>query len=355
MNVHRFKLYLFLLLPCFILSLPSSLFADGCFIVRDPFMEELGSPAQKAVIVYDGIKEELILYVDYRSYKKEIEDFAWVIPVPGYPEVKKSEERIFTELARYTETKVSESLMRGGAFYGFNAIREQAVTVWERKRVGAYDISILSSDDPEALFNWLIKNGYKVSEKMQEVFQHYIEKKWYFIAAKVSPGGAKEGTLHPLRLIFESKEMIYPMKMTSINSGRTDVILYIFHKDKVKIPGFSLRYAGKFIRINKTTSSLMRYYLALKRHGLGPPYTYLASPQRHKILTIEDHEVLEFIEKYPGALLDQSRTDFITDPFLIALFLEEKYFLTKLQKMVSLDEVEDDYIIFPAEDNEPYN
>ena len=63
-----------------VLANASSAFSDGCFIPR--YSVDITEPAQKAIIVYENNRENLILQVKYDG---NVSDFAWVVPVPSYP------------------------------------------------------------------------------------------------------------------------------------------------------------------------------------------------------------------------------------------------------------------------------
>jgi hypothetical protein len=50
-----------------------------------------------------------------------------------------------------------------------------------------------------------------------------------------------------MELTFECSKIVYPLKISSINSGMTEVLLYFFYEDLVHIPDFELeqaRYLG---------------------------------------------------------------------------------------------------------------
>ena len=76
-------------------------FADGGFFVHDP-SRDIHQPAQKAIILYENGREDLILQVKYEG---DADEFAWVIPVPNYPDVNVSEPELFVELAFSTPPK----------------------------------------------------------------------------------------------------------------------------------------------------------------------------------------------------------------------------------------------------------
>ena len=52
-----------------------------------------------------------------------------------------------------------------------------------------------------------------------------------------------EGTLHPISLSFEAKTAVYPLRMTSLNPGQTQILLYVIARKRAEADGFRVRYA----------------------------------------------------------------------------------------------------------------
>ena len=108
--------------------------ADGGFFFR---YENIYQPSQKAVIIYNNEeeKEDLILQV---KYEQGAENFAWVVPVPDYPAVNKSDAKLFEELYYLTNPPLRRTPHKfpGG---GAGGAGPPGVELLERKRVGIYD------------------------------------------------------------------------------------------------------------------------------------------------------------------------------------------------------------------------
>jgi hypothetical protein len=177
--------YIFLVLFLLVIS---SFFvaADGGFFLKDAYKnQDLYEPQQKAIIIHDNNKETLIIQA---SSEGDVSNFAWVIPVPSYPEVNISNSNLFEELHYLTQPDTIEAIspldmlpvrtMSKGVFEG--------VTVYEQKTAGIFDVAILSSEDADSLITWLNQNSYYIPEKASEIIDSYIQNKWYFIAMKVN-------------------------------------------------------------------------------------------------------------------------------------------------------------------------
>jgi len=232
---------------------------------------------QKAVIFYDKNIETLILSISFLGNAK---DFGWVVPTPSRPEIGEAPDELFTSLEELTRKQTGISYPE---WREITPLVGEGVEVLETKEVGIFEIKLLTADDPEALAKWLAENKYQFPKEGSYVLENYVKNKWYFVAAKVRPdlvwtdATAKlmSGHATPLKLTFESKNIIYPMKISSLNknfeppiniynewqqgSGSTGMIpqilpmppyerqvgilLYVFANKEKRIPGFTKQYA----------------------------------------------------------------------------------------------------------------
>jgi len=233
--------------PLIVLLLTAGLYADGCFVWRKG--ADLNEPTQKAIIYWKDGKEIMVLQVKYEG---PAEDFAWIVPLPGKPKVSAidADKSPFAEISLYTQ------LRRRWGYRGKQAESEvdDKVTVLERKIVGVYDIAILAASDAGALSEWLNNNGYAFPEKRKDVLEHYTKKKWVYVAMRIDRKALesdkvkklKSGELQPIRFAFAAKEMVYPLKISSVNAGETEVLLYLLAdtpmviKSEYKRPGLSI-------------------------------------------------------------------------------------------------------------------
>jgi len=216
------------------------LYADGCFVWRKG--ADLTEPSQKAIIYFKDGNEVLILQVKYEG---PAEDFAWIVPLPAKPEVAAidADKSPFAEISLYTQ------LRRRWGFKGRDAYEEEAVTVLERKIVGVYDIAVLAASEAGALANWLNDNGYAFPKERKDVLEYYTKKKWVYVAMRIDRKALesdevkklKTGELQPIRFVFSAEEMVYPLKISSVNSGETEVLLYLLADAPMVVKGEHMR------------------------------------------------------------------------------------------------------------------
>lgn len=246
---------------------PRAVWADGCFVL--PFVwnkqKDINEPTQKAIIVRDGQREDLILQVKYEGPASR---FGWLVPVPGLPKVERGSMECFYELSRYTQEFMEPRRLRGnpaGTYYGGGAFGGGAgvepVKVIELKTVGAYQVAVISGQDAGSLKRWLDKNRFSAPEDRNGVLESYINRGWYFVAVKVelsgganpaaNSGGGRDGQhraqsmreqlakgeLHPLRISFETDECVFPLKISSLNNRPSDVQIYVLSSEPLVEPG----------------------------------------------------------------------------------------------------------------------
>jgi hypothetical protein len=210
-------------------ALPNFVSADGgLFPPPDYFAYETG---QKAAIYFEKDHEILVIQ---SSFSGNAKDFAYIIPTPKQPTITKISDDIFKNLE--TMTRVENETIRSYAVptLGNAAMDEsKSVTVLESKQVGVYEIKVISATDANALFNWLKDNNFTYPENKKYILDDYIAGGWFFTTAKISASAIDQdttsklmqGALTPLKLEFDTNNMVYPMKISAVTNVQNDKIL----------------------------------------------------------------------------------------------------------------------------------
>ncbi|MFH1403542.1 MAG: DUF2330 domain-containing protein [Candidatus Altiarchaeota archaeon] len=265
--------------------------ADGGFFPPVYYHEDLFEPEQKAIIVDRGGTEELIIQV---TYKGDVADFAWVTPVPSYPEVEKSDSKLFTELHYLTEPEYRRppNWSPLGIFNMGSASMSEGVNLHERKQVGLYDVSILSSDDPKALVSWLNDNNYSVSPKAEEVIGYYVDKNWFFIASRVNIEPEAVKLMESLKQIDSS--------INSADDARRVLVDNLVHAIMENM-SFQDPIISKY-------GSVKLDYGEVEENAYGPPgYYYPRYPSTRRDYIINEYEYYDLYEAYNGYLYRPSK------------------------------------------------
>lgn len=212
--------------------------ADGIMISRHDLGWEgrnITEVDQKAALFFDANTEDLVISPGFRGSATE---FAWVVPVPSRPRVSIVKGALFHDLARLVFPEPPPIVNSNLDAAAQPAMRAKGVEVLERKTEGAYDVTVLRSDDPSALLTWLKTNKYQLPAAAREPMQWYIDRHWTFVAARVkTPGiahGLATGTLAPLRLRFPTSTPVYPMRLSSANANPFNLLVYVVIPDPIE-------------------------------------------------------------------------------------------------------------------------
>lgn len=174
----------------------------------------IAEPEQHAIIFFDNGQEQLFIKPKYEG---PAEKFAWIVPVPSKPEVEIADEALFFEVFGATNKMI--------------AAEPAKVEVLEQKVVGDYAVSVLRSEDGDALTKWLAENGYHLPDSASVPVAGYVAKGWTFVACKIvaakASGSVRSGALQPLKLTFATKKPVYPLRLSAANPGPFDLIVHL--------------------------------------------------------------------------------------------------------------------------------
>ena len=259
---------LWIIVALLLFLFPQAAMADGMVVA--PETQWIEETDQQAVIFYDQGVETLILSI---SFQGDAEDFGWIVPVPSKPEIAKGSDELFTTLEELTGyvPYPSKRILYEDSYLGS---ADQAVTIVETKKIDYYDVTVLSSTDEKALAEWFSDNDYNYPTAASYLLNSYIENGWYFVAMKINPeslGWAnvtqqlRSGHATPVSLAFETNNIVYPMKISSIvnrdnNPYYQDIIeelgsvpeyyssvtvqIYAIAENRKTLPSFSTDYAN---------------------------------------------------------------------------------------------------------------
>jgi hypothetical protein len=167
------------------------------------------------------------------SYAGDPGSFSWIVPVPETPsEMDVAPASALRLLDQATApiiipppTTCSQSDFRFSPFPA-SAVQEDAATaenggvvVEDLPAVGPYDPEVVSSDDPEALIEWLEDNDYLITDEMKPFIASYSQDGFKFLGVKLLPD-AGVSDISPLRFTCPSPDgtPLIPLKLTAVAS-----------------------------------------------------------------------------------------------------------------------------------------
>ncbi len=172
-------------------------------------------------------------------YQGPSEEFAWLLPVSGTPEVGVSSNTAFQRLEDHTDPRYElevavegecahppedDYMNNGGGVDAGSAIGEDTadsgVDVLDEGSVGPYDYTTISvepgdADPAQAALDWLETNGYDLTDMGPDLIRDYLEDGMNLIAFKLTKN-ADSGDIRPVTLTYPAELPMIPIKLTAV-------------------------------------------------------------------------------------------------------------------------------------------
>jgi hypothetical protein len=236
----------------------ASALADGCMIA--PWQHEIYETGQIAYLDYDSDTSTERLHILPR-FHGDTQNFAWIVPVPGLPELDESDILVFNQLSYLTAPEyihredgwgcTQEDYMVSPANDG-----DGGVDIIDSQLVGIYQAMILGADDAGALTDSLTTWGFLHDGNAADftpLLDAYVQDDWYFVTLKVDSTAFDEaqqdwywsGGMQPIALTFTCDAPTYPMRISAISAvDDTSVILYVNADRRMDFAGAETEYAN---------------------------------------------------------------------------------------------------------------
>ncbi len=224
------------LLRAFVLSLPLVALATlhapdaeacgACLIQQD---ETTQVTSHRMILSVSNVSTTLW---DQIAYAGEPSSFAWVLPIKGQVDIGLSSDALFENLEQETRVQVRspsifcdpgcvDGLPGGGAVS--SGTGGGGVIVIAQEVVGPYATVQLSSQDPNALKNWLTTNGYAIPQDLAPIIDAYVKEGFDFLALKLVPGQGVD-SMRPVRVTSPGASPTLPLRMVAGGTGATTPI-----------------------------------------------------------------------------------------------------------------------------------
>ncbi|MCP4502663.1 MAG: DUF2330 domain-containing protein [Deltaproteobacteria bacterium] len=134
---------------------------------------------------------------------------------------------------------------------------EANVDVTELPRVGPYDnIVTVFSDESEALIDWLVDNGYVITEPMKPFVREYVGEGWGFLAVQLAPDTGIND-IAPLKFTCPTGTPRIPLRLTAVAAEpQMDIRVYIAGDEYFQPLNYrNLALPVESVRFNPNTNS----------------------------------------------------------------------------------------------------
>jgi hypothetical protein len=284
--------------------------------------------------------EQTILW-DQIVYTGNPKDFVWVLPVPTpNATIATADPVFFLELDAATAPTVSPRPLvfnddSGGlgcgdsddsAPLGDSPI-DDGVTIYDEQVVGPYQTVTIGSEDGDALQNWLVENGYRVTESTVPTIDHYVELGSVFIVMRLAPGEGVQ-SMQPVRVSYPGYMASFPLEMVTVGaSGRLGLLLWVYSEQRYQAWNYdnAIMDPGRLVfDWTTSTSNYAEAFAATIEEAGGRAWvTEYAHPADY-VGTTFDERLISSIVRFP--------------------------YLTRLRTSMLVDHIDEDLILVPAAD-----
>jgi hypothetical protein len=268
----KFSLSIILLVFCSFLLTSAPVLADRCSMpMRPPTMKEnidVFDAGQKAIICWKDGEELMVLSTDkYATTQSKVLEF---MPLPSKPSrVEEFKEPCFEGLARLIEAHrpvmpVTESerpsTQRDNSLK--KASHEPAVEIVFHKKIGAHDISIAQVHRLDGFCEWVkkfytqnqVEYNAKDVERLSPMVSDYMSRGFSYYIFDVIELTTEKQSIEPILYHFKSKDLYFPLKVTTLAEGETDVALYLFTAFRTDIWGTHTGFKSGFYTVSGQAS-----------------------------------------------------------------------------------------------------
>jgi Uncharacterized protein conserved in bacteria (DUF2330) len=103
--------------------------------------------------------------------------------------------------------------------------------------IGSYEVSVVSGNTGEPILKWLRDHKLTVTEKDLPVISAYAKEGWVFLAAEIRKTESGSYPPHPIKAVFPTDRLIYPMRLTGIQDEPLRLELLVVSNREALIPG----------------------------------------------------------------------------------------------------------------------
>jgi hypothetical protein len=199
----------------------------------DPLKVSVFEPQQRALILWNGKEEILLLSTDQSATRKSA--VLEVIPLPAEPKVRLGSFATFEAAQRLVVEKRMWACAHGGAKADLFQVPEAGRIAFHEK-LGAHDVTVAEVLDDKGFVDFVqkhLKDKYQTPEapirpEFVRIIDSYLKEGFTWFAFDVIVLDDKTQSRQPIEYRFASERVFYPLRISSLERGKTKVDLLVF-------------------------------------------------------------------------------------------------------------------------------
>lgn len=206
--------------------------ACGCGGVVGPPDSTVTASSERAIISWKDNKETIELTFDIDS---DTPTAGLIVPTPTPASVTAGDLRTFDVIESVIQPTVIVEKDWWGIDYFVDDEERTVADEIPRVPLGPIQTTTIAASDTIALQAWLTLNGYGVTDAMSSAIKTYAEYGWSFTLISLTSEDVIDGHIDPIRLTFDTKRLVYPMRLARSEPGPQNVRVYLFddHRNDV--------------------------------------------------------------------------------------------------------------------------
>ncbi len=195
-------------------------------------------PGQKAIIAWNGDEEIMILSTDVSASGDS--QVLEILPLPSEPKVEKGDFASFEQVNRLIEEHSPRQWWDG--FRKGALTPGEGVEIIFHEKIGAHDITVVKAGDSAELVMWaesfLRDAGIEheiSSAKLESLVDDYIGRDITYFVFDLIEVTSEPRSIEPIVYRFNSDFLYFPLKISTLAQGWTDINLFLLTPQPVKL------------------------------------------------------------------------------------------------------------------------
>lgn len=199
--------------------------ACGCGGVVAPPDTTITASSERAIISWTGERETIELTFDVESTTTSA---GLIVPTPTPATITNGDLRTFSLIESVIQPAVKVEKDWWGIDYFVPDPEPLAADTTPRVALGPVTTTTIPASDSIALQAWLTLNNYGVTDAMASAIRTYADYGWSFTLISLTSEDMINGHIDPIRLTFDTKRLVYPMRLARSETTPQNVRLYVF-------------------------------------------------------------------------------------------------------------------------------